>query len=148
DAPFGEQRSRSLRAADEWTRAANIRADYGAIILPDPSLGLQVGAFEISAFGDAEITGPEANLSGYPIDRDDGLGTRQYYHARRIARVTPELLYYDIDTFGGMSGAPIWVRVGQRRVVIGIHSTGSPAENWGVRINQQVAAALATWSVY
>jgi V8-like Glu-specific endopeptidase len=104
-----------------------------------------VGILPIRILDDAELVGPTANLCGYPTDLDDMQGKYQYYHARRLEQVTPSRLCYDIDTHGGMSGGPLWLRIGEDRFVVGVHTNGSPGGNWGVRISKRVADEMDGW---
>ena len=50
--------------------------------------------------------------------------------AGTIVNATPsaasELIYYDLDTCGGHSGSPVWVRAGETRNLVAIH-TGRPS---------------------
>ena len=98
----------------------------------------------IGALSSAELRSMDANLSGYPADRDDA--SRQYYHARRILKATRTRLVYDIDTYGGQSGSPVWLDLGARgRVAVGIHTNGASGGNSATRINDEVFRNLRTW---
>ena len=66
-----------------------------------------MGWFAVAALPPAELQGYLVNVSGYPGDR--GMGTEQYHHKNRVLRVTERRVFYDVDTFGGQSGAPVWI---------------------------------------
>jgi V8-like Glu-specific endopeptidase len=53
--PFGSQTGNSFRSVSAWTTGANPEYDYGAIILPDNSLGNKVGWFGFAALSDATL---------------------------------------------------------------------------------------------
>jgi glutamyl endopeptidase len=53
---------------------------------------------------------------------------------------------YDIDTFGGQSGSPIWQETQETGVVaVGIHTTGGVSSNSGTRISSDVMENLVNW---
>jgi V8-like Glu-specific endopeptidase len=63
----------------------------------------------------------------------------QYFHKNRILRVTEHRLFYDVDPFGGQSGAPVWVQPegANEPLAVGIHAYGvggTPA-NLGITAN-------------
>jgi glutamyl endopeptidase len=140
--PYGELQSSTFHAPDGWVSEADTNVDYGAIVLDD-SIGKRTGYFGFGALSDDEITTYEATISGYPADLDRG--TKQYSHSRNINEVTPRRLFYEIDTFGGDSGAPVFVDMNGKKVVVGIHTTGSSRTNSGTRINDDVLANLKQW---
>ncbi len=141
--PFGRYVSTRFRSVDGWIQDQATGSDYGAIQLDQP-VPEEVGFFAFAGFDDQTVSGVDANISGYPADLDSA--SRQYYHARRIVKPTDTKLFYDIDTFGGQSGAPIWLDLGdQGRVAIGIHTTGSSMGNSGTRINSDVFSNLRSW---
>jgi glutamyl endopeptidase len=143
--PFGSSSSSRFRAVDGWIQEQAPEADYGAIILTS-DLGNQTGWYAFGSYADEELQTTEANIAGYPADKDNGL--RQYFHARRIQSLTPKRLQYDIDTFGGQSGSCIWLNIeGQERVGIGIHTTGSSRSNYGTRIYGEVFDNLKKWKL-
>jgi V8-like Glu-specific endopeptidase len=145
--PWGTSRAKKFRTVAQWTDERATAHDYGVIVLAD-DLGNKVDAwFTYAAPDDGQLRGTEANISGYPADklRDNGGQFHQYFHARPIKSVDPNMLYYDIDTFGGQSGSPIWFNVGGRRVVVGIHTTGTPNGNSGTRIRADVFDNLHQW---
>ena len=141
--PFGRYRATRFRSVDGWIQEQATGSDYGAIQLEDP-VPAAVGYFAFGALDDQTSKGVDANISGYPSDR--GSASVQYYHARKIVKATASKLFYDIDTFGGQSGSPIWLDLGPRgRVAIGIHTTGSSRGNSGTRIGRGVFDNLRQW---
>jgi len=142
--PFGHARSAKFACVDGWTKERKRDCDYGVIFLEDDAVGRQVGNFEVQALNDDELRGIDAKISGYPADKD--LAEYQYFHERPLSSVTATRLNYDIDTFGGQSGSPIWQDTEERGLIaVGIHTTGGLSSNSGTRISNDVLANLISW---
>jgi V8-like Glu-specific endopeptidase len=144
DEPWGKMKSRRFASVVGWVNDASRDFDYGVIFLDDAAIGTRVGNFEVEAAPDGELTAATARISGYPADRDRA--EFQYYHERRLNGLTPSRLLYDIDTFGGQSGSPIWQTDGTQVVAIGIHTTGGSTGNSGTRISEPVLDNLIRWN--
>jgi glutamyl endopeptidase len=143
--PLGHQMSTRFASVDGWVKDRKRDFDYGVIFLDDDRAGQAVGNFEVRAVPPGELRGPEAQISGYPADRD--AATFQYFHMRPLKDVTDTRLVYDIDTFGGHSGAPIWQNTKERGVIaVGIHTTGGVTSNSGTRITDDVLDNLISWT--
>jgi V8-like Glu-specific endopeptidase len=106
ETPFGEVESRRFTSVRRWVDQADPDFDFAAIHLEDP-IGNSTGYFSVLDASDAELQGAQINVSGYPADL--GLGRRQWFHSKNVLRVEPRRLFYDVDTFGGQSGAPAWI---------------------------------------
>ncbi len=52
--------------------------------------------------------------------------------------------HYDIDTFKGQSGSPIWTSIDGHPIVAGIH-TGGGDPNVGLRMTPEIVGAIAEW---
>jgi len=142
--PFGKVTSTRFKAVDGWTDQKSRDFDYGVIQLDSEAVGLQVGNFAVSTFTDAELNGVVLKVSGYPADREQA--NFQYFHERPIKSVSNTRVFYDIDTFGGQSGSPIWEDTQENGIVaIGIHTTGGITSNSGTRINDDVIENLISW---
>jgi glutamyl endopeptidase len=142
--PFGSIDTTRFSSVDGWTVQRLRDFDYGVIHLDSDEVGRQLGNFEVASFPDAVLNSVIAKISGYPADRDQA--QFQYFHERPIQSVTPTRLAYDIDTFGGQSGSPIWQdTVENGLVAIGIHTTGTVSGNSGTRINDHVITNLISW---
>jgi V8-like Glu-specific endopeptidase len=135
--------SKRYRAPDGWAEQKRAELDYGLILLEDESIGGRLGWFETSAESDARLSAATANISGYPADRDSA--NYQYFHARPLTPPTQTRLQYDIDTFGGQSGSPVWLEMASGVVAVGIHTTGGATSNSGVRITEPVIDNFLAW---
>ena len=90
-----------------------------------------------------DLVAKPAVLAGYPGDKPFA---ELWGMARKIKTVGPLTLGYDIDTVGGQSGAPVYIKRNGSRTVVGIHNYGSSSGNSATRVTQQVAQRLIAWS--
>ena len=143
--PFGSVWAQSIRSVRGWTRDKEAEFDYGAILLPeDARLGERLGWLGYANREDDYIEGRTLNISGYPGDLDPyGF---QWWHAQAIETVGERTLRYEIDTFGGQSGAPVWERTSEgHRYGLGIHNYGLTSSNQATRITASVYQSITNW---
>jgi V8-like Glu-specific endopeptidase len=143
--PFGwvEVPQTNLRVPQRWASNGELDFDYGAIILPESTpLGSKVGFFGFGHFLDQDLGGSMPVLSGYPDDVPEGT---QWMESNPIKQVTATRVFYDIFTFNGQSGSPVFFR--DTNIACAIHDFGDVSLNSGVRINPQVIAQLNAWKV-
>ena len=139
--PYGSVTSTSFRSVSGWFNSGDQNYDYGAIIL-GTELGNTVGWFGYQVLGDADLTASVANIAGYPGDKPAGT---MWFQSNKVASVGPRKVYYDIDTAGGQSGAPVWRLVGGNRYGLAVHAYGGATTNSGTRITSPVASNIAAW---
>ena len=114
------------------------------IFLDDPHTGTRLGNFDVQVWDDNTLKNLNAKISGYPADRDRA--QYQYFHERPIQNSTASTILYDVDTYGGQSGSPVWSDTEEDGIVaVGIHTTGSVAGNSATRITAPVMANLRYW---
>ena len=141
--PFGSCSSSNVRSVNGWTASKNRDYDYGAIILPaNCRLGDRTGYFGFSVKPDAYLMSSVHNLSGYPGDKG---GNQQWFMALKPKSVSSRVIKYDIDTMGGQSGAPVWLKVGNVRTCVGIHTNGHFSGNSATRIVVPVFNNIKAW---
>jgi V8-like Glu-specific endopeptidase len=142
--PFGSCFALSYRSTNGWVDDHDREYDYAALLLPeDCRYGDQLGWFGRQVRSDAELANVTLNLSGYPGDKPTGT---QWRHTKTIKSLSGRVITYEIDTFGGQSGAPVWLFIpGQGRFGVGIHTNGSLAGNSATRITADVEANIAAW---
>jgi V8-like Glu-specific endopeptidase len=147
--PFGTAMATTFRSVTGWTQSKNRENDYGAIILPtNKRLGDQTGYFGYAVREDAYLAAAVMNLSGYPGDKPASStpkGTEQWFMALKPKSISSRVITYNIDTMGGQSGAPVWIKVGDARYVIGIHTNGHSTGNSATRITQGVFNNIQAW---
>ena len=136
-APYGHCQPREIYSTYGWITAADGDADVGVIKL-NCDIGNATGYF--SYFVAAQTDNTAITINGYPGDKADG--NQQWGSTGIILRSTPAKIYYDNDTTGGMSGAPVWLEHDNTAWSLGIHTNGesllSPGTNAGTRISQDV----------
>ena len=132
------------RSTIGWTRDKDSNYDYGALLLPAASpLGSTVGWFGYESRTDANLQGKTVNIAGYPGDKG---GTTMWWMANAITGVKPMTLDYQIDTYGGQSGAPVFMYFPDRgRIGVGIHTYGSAAGNSATRLTNDVLRNVNAW---
>lgn len=138
-APFGSCAARRFYSVGGWTGSGNSDYDYGAIKL-NCSIGNTVGWYGFQ--NRSTVNGLPAIIYGYPGDKP----TRDPWITADVVRSsTAKRLVYLNDTYGGMSGSPIFYDDGVGRYVIGIHTNGGGSNNSGVRIDKSVFDNLVAW---
>jgi glutamyl endopeptidase len=122
--PYGTITSTRFASLDVWVEREDPDFDIGCIHLDEP-IGERLGWFALGALPPSDLEGYLVNVSGYPADR--GAGAEQYHHRNRILRVAERRLFYDVDTYGGQSGAPVWIHESAAAppLVVGIHAYGA-----------------------
>ena len=121
--PYDTVSSERFSSVDRWVKKEEPDFDIGCIHLDEP-LGEKVGWFQVAALPPEELGGFLVNVSGYPADL--GRGTEQYHHRNKVRTVTERRVFYDVDTFGGQSGAPVWIHADEKSppLAVGIHAYG------------------------
>ncbi len=142
--PFGSVVATTFYSVRGWSEHQLRPYDYGAIVLPpDRRLGSDIGWFGVTVGTDARLAGTVVNISGYPGDKPAGT---QWFHAKAIAQVEERVLTYTIDTAGGQSGAPVWIRFANNsRLAVGIHTNGHVTGNSATRICKPVFDNIQAW---
>lgn len=142
--PYGSVVATDFRSVTGWTKDRNRDYDYAAILLPATNrLGDQLGWFGYEIRADDDFEDLLVNLSGYPGDKPSGT---QWFSKNKIADVDERVLTYEIDTAGGQSGAPVWVKKSDgSRYSVGIHTNGDITGNSATRITQEVFDNIGLW---
>lgn len=133
-----------LLSVTGWTTRKNAEEDYGLILL-DQAAGLTFGWMGLHGSNrDADILNRAATISGYP---DDKRGYRQHWDRNQIVALHGNLLKYEIDTFDGQSGSPIWHQFAppQEECIVGVHRGFDGQNNEGVRIDFDIFTHLIEW---
>jgi V8-like Glu-specific endopeptidase len=118
-------------------RKGNIEFDYGYLKLKK-SFETIGDCFELVLYSDTIKDDDTIHITGYPGDKQtvkDGSLWDKSVKARRIDS-EGNILKYDMYTYEGDSGAPIWVKKGNKYFVVGIHNTGFKTYNGGAKVTQ------------
>ncbi len=142
--PFGEVIATTFRSTKGWVGAKKPESDYGCIVLPAGAFpGQAIGSFGFGVFPTADLLARPAVVAGYPGDKPFA---ELWGMAAKLKAVTPLQLIYDIDTVGGQSGCPVFVKKGAKRYVVGIHNYGAATGNSATRVTQEVFQNFQRWS--
>ena len=134
----------TFRSTKGWVEGKKPESDYGAIILPSGAFsGQQLGSFGFAAYPSTVLLAKRAVLAGYPGDKPFA---EQWGMGRRLKAVTAKQLVYEIDTVGGQSGAPVYIKHNGKRYVVGIHNYGASSGNSATRVTEAVFKNLQNWS--
>jgi V8-like Glu-specific endopeptidase len=149
--PFGTALSSDLRSVSGWTRDTNSDCDYGAILLPaDKRFGEQLGWFGYAVRADDYLRQITLNLAGFPGDGGKAPNQVQgtmWFNSRGVKDVMPKQISYEIDTYGGQSGAPVWeMAANGSRYGVGIHTWGTSVANGATRITREVFDNIVLWA--
>jgi len=144
DEPHGSAICTQMSTVNGWVNDQDTNSDYAVIMLPeDKRFGDQLGWIGFSNRTDDELDNTVVNLAGYPGDKPSGT---MWFDNRALADVTDQKLYYEIDTAGGQSGAPVWQYMADgTRHGCGIHTSGHLSGNSATRINDAVFNNIINW---
>lgn len=142
--PFGSAICTQMSSVHGWVTDRDTNADYGVIMLPeDKRFGDDLGWIGYANRATSDLEDTVVNLSGYPGDKPAGT---QWFDNKQLINVTDQKLYYEIDTFGGQSGAPVWQFMPDgTRYGVGIHTSGHLSGNSATRINDVVFNNIVGW---
>jgi V8-like Glu-specific endopeptidase len=142
--PFGAVTASSFRSVTGWVQSKLPDSDYGCIVLPQGSFASGgLGSFGFASLSAPALLAQPAVVAGYPGDKPFA---ELWGMSRKIKSVTAKTLIYDIDTMGGQSGAPVYIKQNGQRQVVGIHNYGSQSGNSATRVTPAVFARLQAWS--
>lgn len=142
--PFGEVIATTFRSTKGWIENKKPESDYACILLPENAFpGQNIGYFGFGVFQAAELLALPAIVAGYPGDKPFA---ELWGMLSKIKAVTPLQLVYDMDTMGGQSGCPVFVKKGGKRYVVGIHNYGAATGNSATRVTREVYKNLQQWS--
>ena len=100
-----------------------IQHDYGFIDMGKGFQGQSV--FTLGGSGEAELkVGDLVKVAGYPGDARrvrGATGERLYYAEGRVTALKENLFSYSVVTAKGLSGAPVWVEKGRKKIIVGVH---------------------------
>ena len=142
ESPYGSCSGAVLYTVSGWAERGDERFDFGAIKL-DCSIGNDVGWYGTTAENSIALP---AITQGYPGDK----GGDQWSSADKIRITSKYLIFYPNDTFGGMSGSPVWYD-NDGPLIMGVHTTGTHGGgahkryNHGTRISQDVLRLISAW---
>lgn len=137
--PYGEYKVSKKISVTGWTQNKDYNYDYGVLKLKEePKLGF---------FGFRKHTsipeGLDVILTGYPSDKPTGTmweGKGPLFSVNN----NPYRVYYNIDTIGGQSGAPVYT---ENNIIRAVHSGYNSHGNRGTLINEAKYKNLVKWKL-
>ncbi|MTH80197.1 trypsin-like serine protease [Paracoccus aestuariivivens] len=118
---FGDCKALSAQVMGGWLAATSHtelhESDLGLIKL-DCEIGKETGWFAMRALGEEEV-GLEITVQGYASDRDPR--AMQWLSKDWIREMQARKGFHRADTYGGTSGAPIYVSA-DNKTLVGIHT--------------------------
>lgn len=152
--PFNEAEAVSTRTYAEWIQNEDYRFDLALLTL-DRSIGDYTGAFGYGYEKEESniYSYSPTHIAGYPADKppntmwsdsNTGLGTFNE------TGISDRIHKYEMDTYGGMSGAPVWVhnynRNGEyKQLTVHAYDGSASGYNYGTRINKNKYNTLQSW---
>lgn len=120
----------------EWINSKSSKHDLAIVKLKTP-LGLQTGSFGITT---RMTLNEKIQSAGYPADK----GSWTLYKGEGLLKnITDTNIYYNIDTYGGQSGSPVW---NYQNKIIGVHAYGSNPFNFGTKITNNNLLLIKKWA--
>lgn len=143
--PYGSTTAHRLFSVAGWTGSGNSSYDYGAIQTNSPK-GNTVGWFGFHWQSSNSFPGT-FTLRGYPGDKP---AATMWTMNGGITHVGTYRLWYNIDTFGGQSGSPVYKVIGSTCCYgYGVHTYGTSVApyfgNSATRIRQAVFNNFVSW---
>ncbi len=132
-APFGQVKVVKVYIYTNWTMQADKKFDIALLIL-NQSIGKYTGWGGVVCIDDQHILQEKIHITGYPGDK----GLKQMWSMSHVVKSNgTEEFEYEIDTHAGQSGSGIWINKWGLPLVLGVHTLGGDAKNFGVRISEQ-----------
>ncbi|MCB1919798.1 MAG: serine protease [Candidatus Competibacteraceae bacterium] len=145
-APYGSCKATRTWSVNGWIEERNPEYDYGALKL-NCDVGNRTGWFGF--YWQRDFLNEPVAVQGYPGDKPSGT---QWLDVDKNRCNSTRKVFYKLDTFGGMSGGPIWNSTAHDGAyAMGIHTNGAPSYgcngtyNSGVRITEGVFDNLKAW---
>ncbi|MEJ6404799.1 trypsin-like serine peptidase [Yoonia sp. 2307UL14-13] len=129
--PYGRYTAERAYASAKWINNRSVRHDMGAI-------KLRSSVSHSDVLSTTTTDANEATVCGYPSDRDTGIFQ---YRMRDMVREDDGRFFYQIDTFGGQSGAPL---LANSATAIGIHNYGG-CDNKASDLTQEFIDRVGAW---
>jgi glutamyl endopeptidase len=150
DSPYGSCGATRLYTNQTWLDTEADDYDYGVIKL-DCTIGKTVGWYGFTRNAIPDDT--RLTVQGYPGDKTGAVQFTQWKSSDRIRAQDARRIFYKADTFGGESGAPVWIPQGACDpcgIAIHAYGNGGPEEpftsnNHGTKINAGVFKHLKAW---
>ncbi|TAJ43968.1 PKD domain-containing protein [Methanofollis fontis] len=145
--PFGQAKATLMTTVEKWMEEGDSRHDWAVITL-DRSIGRYTGWMGMTNdYYWSDIYAGELSVAGYPGDldrgyvmyQDDNLGSEASYYNH----------WYYMDTYGGMSGSPVWYMQDGDPYILSVHTApdiDGTERNMGTRLCDLRLESVAEWT--
>ena len=133
DCPYGKFEIKSVHIPQSYLDNPTADQDI-AVLTIQPKNNRAIGEYIIPRtikLTNSVIIGANLQMLGYPADKPWGTMWMCY---GSILKETNNLIYYDMDTFKGQSGAPVYNYANE---LVAVHTTGNENGNFGTKINSE-----------
>jgi V8-like Glu-specific endopeptidase len=144
--PYYEAWATTLRSYTGWTDHQMIEHDWAVVTL-DRRIGMHVGWMGRLTSADMSWYEGFFHCAGYPGDLCSG--QCMYYDADYGCQADEHRHWYEMDTYHGQSGMPVYNLDGTSRYINTIHAYGEwdvTGCNSGTRLNQEKFDRIFTWT--
>lgn len=141
--PYGHAWAKVMRVLPNWLASWNYRDDLALLTL-DGNIGDRTGWLNLRAdFLWSPMYLGTLYTAGYPGDKENA--ENLYSAVGRGCSATKDNLWYNMDTFQGQSGSPVYAYIRQKPYVVSIVTYGSSGCNIGTRLNEGKVNAILDW---
>ncbi|MBW8309735.1 MAG: SEL1-like repeat protein [Candidatus Paracaedibacteraceae bacterium] len=159
-APYGILSIKGVKICDYYINHRecykNANYDYALVFLHDPK-GQETGFLELDDPDEQKLTELNLTIAGYPGDKlilQNLAWPTMWKMSGKIATLTVDQLYHNIDTTKGQSGSGIWYKIENgskfQYYIVGIHAYGpdEPRDgehNYGPRLTKERISQIRHW---
>lgn len=144
-APFGVIEASAVAAHRAFVTMGDQSFDIGVVQLDGSDVGYDTGWLGVAAESDQALRNGEITVVGYPGDRDQGMV--MYQQSGTVLDVAAEIVAYEMDSYRGMSGGPVFRQTAGGAVLVAVHAWESAlyAYNGGTRITTEKLSLINEW---
>lgn len=147
--PYGSTSAYQLMtSAGYFAGSGDPQYDYAAIQFLTPFSGISTYMPVVFTGFDIDNTTTPLALAGYPADAQGQATQDQWFNENMSsAQTTATVARYFMDSSGGNSGGPVWMKSGGNRYVVAIHCCGwgNPNPNGGPLMGAHNQALIESW---
>ncbi len=142
--PFGRSWAKVMRVLPNWLRSWDFRDDLALLTL-NSTIGDKTGWLDLRAdFLWSPIYLGTLYTAGYPGDKYPP-GENLYSAVGQGCSASEDNLWYNMDTYQGQSGSPVFALIRQKPYVVSIVTYGSTGCNVGTRMSEGKVNAILDW---
>lgn len=131
--PYGKFKIESVHIPQSYIDKPSVDRDIAILTikpLDNKGIGEVVPPLPVK-LSNSVVIGEPLQTSGYPGDKKWGT---LWKTQGSVIKETNTRIYYDLDTFGGQSGSPVY---NSSNEIIAVHTTGAGNSNFGTKINDE-----------